>query len=146
MINNLYETHLQVKDLNTSIAFFEKLGLELALLNNERKMAFFYIGNDRQLLGIREVPTGVEVSKRHFAFGVDLSDLMKANDWLTERGIQPLNSVGKETNEPVVHTWMPAAAVYFNDPDGNELEFISWLQDEPQDIGYIPYLSEWNEL
>ncbi|SIR53150.1 hypothetical protein SAMN05421578_11771 [Paenibacillus macquariensis] len=78
MINNLYETQLQVKDLNTSIAFFEKLGLELALLKSERKMAFFNIGKDRQLLGIREVPTGAEVSKRHFAFGVDLSDLMKS--------------------------------------------------------------------
>ncbi|OAB45563.1 VOC family protein [Paenibacillus antarcticus] len=146
MIKNLYETHLQVKDLKTSISFFEKLGLERALVISERKMAFFYIGKGRQLLGIREVPTGVEVSKRHFAFGVDLSDLMKAMEWLTERGIQPLNSVGKEAVEPVVHTWMPAAAVYFNDPDGNELEFICLLEDEPQDIGYVPYLSEWNEL
>jgi len=146
MIKNLYETHLQVKDLTTSIAFFEKLGLERALVISERKIAFFYIGKGKQLLGIREVPTGVEVSIRHFAFGIDVCDLMEATGWLKERGIQPLNSVGKEAVEPVVHTWMPAAAVYFNDPDGNELEFICWLEGEPQDIGYVPYLSEWNEL
>jgi lactoylglutathione lyase len=104
MIKNLYETHLQVKDLNTSIEFYNNLGLELSLLIEDRRIAFFYIGKDRQLLGLWEVP------------------------------------------EPIVHTWMPAAAIYFNDPDGNELEFISWLQDEPHNLGYAIYLSEWNEL
>jgi lactoylglutathione lyase len=146
MIQNLYETHLQVKDLQASIEFYEKLGLELSLFISDRKVAFFYIGKDRQLLGIWEVPPGVEVSKRHFAFGTDLNNLLKAVEWLKERGIQPIKSFGKEPIEPIVHTWMPAAAVYFNDPDGNELEFISWLQGAPNDIGFVPYLSEWNEL
>jgi lactoylglutathione lyase len=146
MIQNLYETHLQVNDLQTSIEFYEKLGLELSLVISERKVAFFYIGKDRQLLGIWEVPAGNEVSKRHFAFGTDLSNLLNAFEWLKERGIQPIKSFGKEPIEPIVHTWMPAAAVYFNDPDGNSLEFIAWLQDTPNDIGYVPYLSEWNEL
>lgn len=146
MIHNLYETHLQVKDLQVSIEFYKKLGLELSLVINERKVAFFYIGKERQLLGIWEVPIGTEVSKRHFAFGTSISDLVHAIEWLKAREIEPKSSFGKAPTEPIVHTWMPAAAVYFDDPDGNELEFIAWLDGEPKDVGYVPYLSEWNEM
>ncbi len=39
-----------------------------------------------------------------------------------------------------------AAAIYFNDPDGNELEFISSLPSEPKNLGYAVYLSEWNDM
>nr|WP_274655181.1 hypothetical protein [Paenibacillus humicola] len=70
MIHNLYETHLEVKNLAASVEFYKKLGL---------------------------------------------------------------------------HTWKTAAAVYFHDPDENELELIAWLPDEPQEPGTVPYLSEWNE-
>jgi len=146
MIQNLYETHLQVKDLNTSIEFYKSLGLELSLVIEERRIAFFYIGKDRQLLGLWEVSKGNEVQRRHFAFGTDLDLLVTAIDWLKEKGIRPVKTFGKEPIEPIVHTWMPAAAIYFNDPDNNELELISWLQDQPQEIGYVPYLSEWNEI
>ncbi|WP_152392961.1 VOC family protein [Paenibacillus guangzhouensis] len=146
MIKNLYETHLQVKNLNTSIEFYNKLGLELSLLIEDRRIAFFYIGKERQLLGLWEVPDGNEVSKRHFAFGTDLDLLKKSIDWLKERGIEPVKAFGKEPIEPIVHAWMPAAAIYFNDPDGNELEFIAWLPDEPHNLGYAIYLSEWNEM
>ncbi|WP_028595998.1 VOC family protein [Paenibacillus assamensis] len=146
MINNLYETHIQVTNLEQSIAFYKKLGLELSYFIEERRVAFFYIGTDRQLLGIWEVPQGAVVRKRHFAFGVDLEDLLHAIEWLKEKGVEPIESFGKQPIEPLVHTWMPAAAVYFEDPDGNELEFISWLQEEPKDIGYVPYLSEWIKL
>jgi lactoylglutathione lyase len=146
MIHNLYETHIQVKDLRTSVDFYKNLGLELSLLIEERKIAFFYIGKEKQLLGVWEVPKGTEVRKRHFAFGTDLENLLNSFRWLRERGIEPTQSFGKEPIEPIVHTWMPAAAVYFNDPDGNELEFIAWLKDRPQEIGYVPYLSEWVDL
>jgi len=146
MIKNLYETHLQVKDLNASIEFYNKLGLELSLLIEERRIAFFYIGKERQLLGLWEVPKGSDVSKRHFAFGTDLDLLKDSIDWLRERGIEPIKTFGKEPIEPIVHSWMPAAAIYFNDPDGNELEFISWLPSEPKNLGNAIYLSEWNKM
>ncbi|EPY09307.1 glyoxalase/bleomycin resistance protein/dioxygenase [Paenibacillus alvei TS-15] len=146
MIQNLYETHLQVKKLGRSIEFYKNLGLELSLLVEERRVAFFYIGKDRQLLGLWEVPESNEVQRRHFAFGTDVELLTGAIDWLREKGIVPIHALGKEPTEPIVHTWMPAAAIYFNDPDHNELELIAWLPDQPQDIGYVPYLSEWNEI
>jgi lactoylglutathione lyase len=146
MIQNLYETHLQVSNLEKSIQFYKKLGLQLGLVNKERKVAFFYIGEAKQLLGLWEVPNGKQVNPRHFAFGTELDQLMNSINWLRERGIEPISEFGKEPIEPIVHTWMPAASVYFKDPDGNELEFIAWLKDNPKDIGHVPYLSEWNEI
>jgi hypothetical protein len=48
--------------------------------------------------------------------------------------------------EPVVFGWMPAAAVFFEDPDGNLLELVAELSAEPRpDVGYVP-LSEWRTL
>jgi lactoylglutathione lyase len=35
---------------------------------------------------------------------------------------------------------MPAAAVYFLDPDGNQLEFITMLPDTPRpELGIVPW-------
>jgi catechol 2,3-dioxygenase-like lactoylglutathione lyase family enzyme len=34
---------------------------------------------------------------------------------------------GRPTDEPVVFGWMPAASLYFRDPDGNMLELFSML-------------------
>ncbi len=43
-------------------------------------------------------------------------------------------------------SWMPAASVYFDDPDGHSLEFITMLPDRPRpELGMIP-LSEWRSL
>ncbi|MDP5273857.1 VOC family protein [Chengkuizengella axinellae] len=42
MIQNIYETHLEVKDLDKSIVFFEKIGLKLAHKISSRKVAFFF--------------------------------------------------------------------------------------------------------
>jgi lactoylglutathione lyase len=38
---------------------------------------------------------------------------------------------------------MPAAAVYFEDPDGHLLEYLAMLGEEPQpEAGIVPY-SKW---
>lgn len=35
--------------------------------------------------------------------------------------------------------WMPTAAVYFRDPDGHLLEYITMLEEEPQlAVGIVP--------
>jgi lactoylglutathione lyase len=47
------------------------------------------------------------------------------------------------TTEPSVIGWMPAAAVYFRDPDGHHLEYLSMLDEQPRpDLGVIAW-SEW---
>jgi lactoylglutathione lyase len=40
---------------------------------------------------------------------------------------------------------MPALAIYFNDPDGNQLEFISVLEGEGQSEWGILSYEEWLE-
>lgn len=147
MIKSLYETHLEVSNLEKSIEFYEKLGIRLVNKIEERRVAFFFIGEQNQMLGLWEKEKGKEVKTGHFAFGVTLEDLGKSIDWLKERGIGPTeNFFGREPIEPIVHTWMPAASVYFRDPDNNSLEFITLLDDEPVLTQDCPYLSEWNKM
>jgi lactoylglutathione lyase len=36
--------------------------------------------------------------------------------------------------------WMPAAAVYFTDPDGHTLEYLAMLEGPPEpDLGIVPW-------
>ena len=44
----------------------------------------------------------------------------------------------------MVFSWMPAIAIYFLDPDGNELEFIAILEGEAKPkLGVMDY-EEWH--
>ena len=46
-------------------------------------------------------------------------------------------------DEPQVLCWMPAASVYFDDPDGHSLEFICMLDETPRpELGRVSW-SEW---
>ncbi len=81
----------------------------------------------------------------HLAFAVGLPDLLQAAGKLRASGVIPLDFAGKPTEEPVVLAWMPAAAIYFHDPDGNLLEYISMLPEAPRaDLGVVPW-SVWAE-
>ena len=76
----------------------------------------------------------------HLAFEVVLDDLLHATKRLKTQGIKPLSFFGLETTEPSVICWMPAASVYFRDPDGNMLEYVSMLEKEPRpDLGIISW-------
>lgn len=57
----------------------------------------------------------------------------------------PLDFWGQPTDEPVVLAWMPAASLYFRDPDGNLLEFLSMLPDVPQPELGITSWSHWSQ-
>ena len=79
----------------------------------------------------------------HTAFRVELQDLLDAPARLTAANVIPRDFNGNPTDEPVVLAWMPAASLYFNDPDGNLLEFIAMLPDPPRpDLGVITW-SAW---
>ncbi|PDX96524.1 fosmidomycin resistance protein [Bacillus thuringiensis] len=146
MINGLHETHLEVADLERSIKFYKKLGLELGN-TIEGKAAFFIIGERgrHQTLGLWK--TEGEVHKRHFAFDVNLENLRGAKNWLNERKIETKPALGRDGLEPIVHAWTPAASIYFDDPDGNKLKFYSYLTGKPKKVSHTPTLSEWeNEI
>jgi lactoylglutathione lyase len=141
-IRDLFEAHLTVKDLQRSLAFYGKaLGLELAQVFPERKVAFFWVGRPgAAMLGLWEAGTGPQRLTVHVAFRVDLHNLLEAAERLRENNIIPLDFAGQPTDEPVVFAWMPAASLFFHDPDGNLLEFLSMLPDAPQpDLGVVAW-------
>jgi lactoylglutathione lyase len=41
--------------------------------------------------------------------------------------------------------WMPSAQIYFRDPDGHSLEFISILPEEPEP-GFIGSYAKWRGI
>lgn len=131
--------------MEKAIEFYrDTLGLEFALLEEKRRIAFFWVGQSKEyMLGLWEV-TDQPVATRHFAFRCDEADVLKHSvRWLKERGLQPYNFLKDGTEQPMVFAWMPAVAIYFNDPDGNVLEFIAILDGSAKpELGVINY-DEW---
>jgi lactoylglutathione lyase len=144
----LYETHVSTKNLSNAIRFYQELQLELAYTVEERGAAFFWLGDPsrkEQMLGIWEVPED-RFTPSHFAFSVSLKELLEVPDYLARKGIDLSPSFGLDASEPVVHPWMPSASFYFKDLDGNSLEYIAVLEQEPNDGLKPMHLSKWIEL
>jgi len=146
MIKGLYETHIQVSNLENSIQFYtEVLGLKLAHMDETRPIAFLWIGDQKEsMLGLWEKKENLQT--RYFAFSVDANDILNYSvDFLKTKNLQPYNFLKNGSIQPMVFAWMPALAIYFNDPDGNQLEFISILEgDGKPELGVISY-EEWME-
>ena len=143
-IDGLFETHLTVADLDRSVAFYrDVLGLPLAYTLPERGVAFFWIGAPgRAMLGLWKAGDVLRMHL-HLALAVSLDELLAAPGKLRAAGVSPRGFGGEPSDEPVVHCWMPAAAVFFTDPDGHSLEFLAMLPDEPRpDLGVIGW-SAW---
>lgn len=79
----------------------------------------------------------------HIAFRLPLDDVLNACERLTARGTAPLSFFGEPTAEPSVIGWMPAAAVYFRQPDGHQLEYLAMLDDLPDPDRGIVSWSQW---
>ena len=145
-IKRLFEAHLNVRDLDRSIAFYrDVLGLELAHTVAARHAAFFWIGDPgHTMLGLWSIHTTPMTMRLHIAFDVEFADVVASVDALQKAGIKPHGGEGgPPIDEPVVFGWMPAASVYFDDPDGHSLEFIAMMPEEPRpELGRLP-LSKW---
>ncbi|HEX6819089.1 MAG TPA: VOC family protein [Ktedonobacterales bacterium] len=134
-----------MSDLPRSIAFYrDVVGLPFALDMPERNAAIFWVGIPGQsLLGLWSLGSAPLGLTLHVAFSVDLADLLEASQRLEAQGITPLSFFGAPTREPSVIAWMPAAALYFRDPDGHLLEYLTMLDDAPRpDLGIVSW-SEW---
>ena len=114
-VHHLFESHLNVTDLQRSMSFFgQTLGLELAEVFWERRVAFYWIGGrGNSMLGLWEVGTGPQRLSLHIAFRADLPDLLHAAVRLRAANVVPLDFWGQPTDEPVVLGWMPAASLIF---------------------------------
>ena len=79
-VHDLFESHLNVTDLQRSMSFFgQTLGLELAEVFWERRVAFYWIGGrGNSMLGLWEVGTSPQRLSLHIAFRADLPDLLHA--------------------------------------------------------------------
>lgn len=147
-IQGLWETHLTVSDLERSIAFYrDVIGLTLAHRVPERGAAFLWIGAPRQaMLGLWSIGTSPLALRLHFAFQVSLETVIASVHALRDAGLQPRSGNREPIDEPVVIPWVPAASVYFDDPDGHSLEYIAMLPEKPRsDLGWIS-LSQWRAL
>jgi lactoylglutathione lyase len=140
-VRGLFETHLTVADLSRSVAFYrDVVGLRVALEVPERGAAFHWIGQAGQaMLGLWSIGSAPMGMQLHSAFDMALLDVLEAPERLRVHGIQPLSFFGEPANEPSVIGWMPAAAVYFRDPDGHLLEYLAMLEGPARPaLGIVP--------
>jgi lactoylglutathione lyase len=144
-IRGLFETHLTVSDLARSVAFYRDVaGLPVALELPERGAAFHWIGGPgRAMLGLWSLGSAPIGMALHVAFDVALGDVLAAPERLREHGVEPLDFFGAPASEPSVIGWMPAAAVYFRDPDGHLLEYLAMLAAQPRPEAGIVTWSAW---
>jgi lactoylglutathione lyase len=145
LADGLFETHLTVSDLSRSVAFYcDVVGLTLAYEIPERGAAFFWIGAPGDaMLGLWSLGSSPIGLSLHVAFKASLEDVMGACERLRSQGVTPLSFFATEATEPSVIGWMPAAAVYFRDPDGHLLEYLAMLDEQPRpDRGVVAW-SEW---
>jgi len=148
MILGLFETHIDVADLDRACRFYgETLGLEHGLLDQERRVAFYWVGpRGESMLGLWEKPAA-QIRPQHFAFRASIEDVLtRAVPYLKERDLPSRNFLNDGTERPMVFGWMPALAIYFSDPDGHSLEFIAKLPDDPQPEAKVLSWDEWQRL
>lgn len=148
MIKGIFETHINVSDYQRSATFYEKL-LNIIPLHEDtaRKSKFYWVGQPGEsMLGIRENYPSALVQRQHFAFKVNVEDISSAKEYLSELGITTTNFLGESSETLLVFPFMPAVSIYFEDPDGHSIEFISILGDPPRPELDMMTWPEWEEL
>lgn len=129
MIKGIYEAHLPVKDLQVSVPFYEGLGFKLAW--RDGSTAFFWIEKGKSWLGLwegREVETPYHPSLRHIAFRITYEDMKNSLKWMATIGVEASHFGGRDSVAPFVRPNQGNASVYFNDPDGNSLELMCFVE------------------
>jgi catechol-2,3-dioxygenase len=115
-IRGVYEVAIRVKDLAKAEPFYrEALDLEVGIRDEKRNWLFLRAGGDAGMVVLQE--DKAEWPLQHFAFTLDEADIERAASMLRERGV--------EVEGPVFHQWMNSTSLYFDDPDGNQLELLA---------------------
>lgn len=146
MIRKVFETHIPVRNLERAMKFYEDvIGLKLGMLD-PRRIAFYWVGGqNNSMLGLWEKKND-DFARQHFAFEIEAKDMDSALDLLRLNGIQRYNFLNDGTDRPMVFAWMPALAIYFKDPDGNELEFIAPLEGKARPEKGVVSIDAWTAL
>ena len=129
------------------MAFYrEVVGLEPALEVPERGAAFLWIGAPgHSMLGLWSLGSAPLGMSLHVAFATSLDAVVAAPARLHALGVTPRSFSGEETTEPSVIGWMPAASVFFSDPDGHLLEYLAMLDEPPAPERGVIALSAWRD-
>jgi len=131
-IKGLGEVSIRVKNLDTMQKFYEEVvGLEV--LRREESFVFFNIaegyGGHSQILALFEAtnrqylePKSIELSREgttlhHIALNVALEDFEAEKTRLESLGLKVTATV---------HEWLHVRSMYFSDPEGNLLEFVTY--------------------
>jgi catechol 2,3-dioxygenase-like lactoylglutathione lyase family enzyme len=156
MLRGLFEAHLDVTDLERSLEFYgATLGLEVALRRDvdaartdahargARSFALLWVGGPgHAIIGLWERPSH-GVRPQHVAFEVALPDLAAVVAQLERRGIAFRDFFQQATIAPTVFGFIPAASIYFDDPDGHVLELLARIPQAPRpDLGVLTW-AEW---
>jgi lactoylglutathione lyase len=146
---HLYETHIAVRDTTVSEEFYrEVVGLSCAYRDPARDIVFLWAdAKEKAMIGLWGPGTAYGSRdgaplKCHVAFAVSLDQLFGMIEKLSDTGIDTFGFGEEKLAEPSVIGWMPSAQIYFQDPDGHSLEFISILSDEAEPKFTGTY-SEW---
>ncbi|WPP40690.1 VOC family protein [Paenibacillus hunanensis] len=151
MIQGIFETHINVSDVEVSARFYERLpGVTLLHQDTQRKSRFYWIGeHGTSMLGIRENYPSPLVQRQHFAFTTGVEQLYTAAAQLAELGITAQNFHGdsvEQAGELIVFPFMPAVSIYFTDPDGHSLELIAMLPHTAQPEQPLMTWDAWEAL
>jgi lactoylglutathione lyase len=118
-ISGVYEVAVKVRDLARAEAFYRGvLGLEVGLRLDERRWVFLRAGGTRGMVVLQE--DHGEWPLQHFAFTI-------ADDAL-DRAVEELTRKDVRLTGPMTHEWMPARSVYFEDPDGHDVELCAPIE------------------
>ncbi len=141
-VRGLFETHLTVAELSRSVSFYrDVVGLPVALELPERGAAFHWIGQPgTAMLGLWSIGSAPMGMRLHIAFSMSLPDVLAAPERLRAQSVEPLSFFGEPADEPSFIGWMPAAAIYFHDPDRHQLEYIAMLDTPARpEVGIVPW-------
>jgi catechol-2,3-dioxygenase len=122
-VKGLGEVSIQVRDLDAMHKFYEEVvGLEV--LRRDENFVFFKVaegyGGHSQNLAIFEASNTLnpqESTLHHIALNIALEDFE------TEK--MRLEGLGLEI-DATVHEWLHVRSLYFYDPEGNHLEFVTY--------------------
>lgn len=116
-ITGVYEVAVKVRDLARAEKFYrDVLGLEVGLRDEPRRWVFLRAGSAGMV--VLQQDDGAW-PRQHFAFTVSEMALARAVDELRAHDV-PLEG-------PMTHAWIPARSVYFEDPDGHDVELCAPL-------------------
>lgn len=122
-IKGLGEVSIRVNDLDAMYKFYEEV-VGLKVLRREESFVFFKIaegyGGHSQNLALFEASEELSEEKttlHHIALNIALEDY--------ESEKRRLEGLGLKVNA-TVHEWLHVCSLYFHDPEGNTLEFVSY--------------------